>query len=373
MKFLLSVEIDYKYELSVHCWDSTVFDSSSDNIAMSQRNLFNLLLLSLLISFAIAEVVNEETKNKSEVKDEKTVSKRGALHFSHHGHHAHPAIVSASHYHLPPAFVKYPVNIHKPLLPLPVGPQFIPAPPVVPPHYHIVPGGASVTSYSVNYPRWPRPAVPRPYVPIATPAAVFPAYHHHHHQQPSFHQYSPYVPHYHAPTFIAPKPVIPVAIPFPGIRFSKLPVFFNQPRPVFTQSPSQFIPVAHPHPTFLPIPVPSNPQPPHSGFGHGTHLVPVTQDYPQIPSPTQPTFVHQHGWQPMTQPTFTNKHPPYNYHAPAVPFNHEESTNDVISGQGQVSSQLIHQLALYRNQQQQQELIHQQESRLRRFGLVDTF
>jgi hypothetical protein len=115
---------------------------------------------------------------------------------------------------------------------------------------------------------------------------------------------------------------------------------------------------------------------------------------PQIPLPTQPSFVHQstlqmpsmtsHGWRPMmmmtqhqqnpqtTQPTFTNKQPPYNYHAPATAFNHDQasSTNDIISGHGQMSSQLAHQLALYQHhqQQQQQYVQQQQESKLKHYA-----
>jgi len=59
------------------------------------------------------------------------------------------------------------------------------------------------------------------------------------------------------------------------------------------------------------------------------------------------------------QPTFTNKQPPYNYHAPAVPFPDQPSSANVISGHGHMSGQLLQQLALYQQQQQQQ-----QESRL---------
>lgn len=334
----------YKYELISAFWDSTFFNSPTDNVAMSPNNLCYLLLLSILINCAIAEVKNESGN------DVKTVTNRRPRHLSyeHHGH-THPAIASASHYHLPPSFAKYPV-LHKPLLALPTAPQFIPAAP----HYHLVPGGASVTSFSVNYPRWPRPVVPRPFIPVATPA-IIPPYHHHHH---SFHQHSAFVPHYHSPAFVAHKPVIPVAVPYPGIRYPKFPVFINNPKPLFTHSHPQFIPIAQPHPTFLPVPVPSNPQP-TTGTGEDTNLVSVTQDHP-------------HDWRPImmtqaTQPTFTNKHPLYNYHAPSVAFNNEQSMNDVISGQGQVSSQLAHQLALYRHQQQQQEHIQQEESRLTLF------
>lgn len=388
---------------------------------MIRINFCNLLVLSLVISCVLATEDKEKVDEKDK-KDEKSVSKRGVFHYSTHGH-VHPGVVSATHYHLPPAvphFHKYHV---KPHLHLPVAP--VPVAPVIPPHYHIVPGGASVTSYSVNYPRYPllpRPVVPyypkhivpafAPPVVASAPAAFIPdhtpSFHHHH--QPH------YVPHYHSapivPSYVLPKPVIPVAVAYPHHHHhhakypiytdhhhhhAKYPVYIGQHKPSFTGVHPQLIPVA-PTPTFIPVAVPANPPQPvapptavHPGTAQDTNFVSATQDFPQIPMPTQPTFVHQptkptitsHGWRPVvmmtqnhhnsqtTQPTFTNNHAPYNYHAPAVAFNHDPSTNDIISGHGQVSSQLAHQLALYQHQQhlhQQQQYVQQQqqhESRLK--------
>jgi hypothetical protein len=374
---------------------------------MIRRNLFCFLVLSLVISCVIAEETEESKVDDK--KDEKAVSKRGVLHYSTHGH-VHPAVVSATHYHLPPAFARIPHHHHhhKHLVPiappvLPVPPvfhkHFVPVapPPVIPaaPHFHIAPGGASVTSYSVNYPRVPvyqKPIVPAFAPPVFTPApALIPSYHHHH---PSFH-HSAFLPHYH------PKPVISVAVP--GIRHPKYPVFYQPQRPVFGSFPSSYVPFATPTPTFVPVAVPSNPQPPPPAANPGidSNYAPATQNHPQIPMPTQPTFVQMpttaHGWRPiimMTQPhatqqTFTtNKHPNngYNYHAPSVAFNHhhrdQSSSNDIISGHGQMSGQLAHQLALYHHQQQliqqqTQQLIQQQQQEseltLRRFDVENYF
>jgi hypothetical protein len=538
---------------------------------MVRRNLCGLLVLSLVLSVAFATENKEKAeesdkKELNENKDEKTVSKRGILHhYSTHGH-AHPAVVSYSHHHIPgqivakipafakiPVLAKVPVVVHKPIVPLsavpvaaaapfpvapapvpiapspfpvahapfpvahapfpvaspalpvPVAPAAVPLPIAPPqPNYAIVPGGASVTSYSVNYPRalLPQPAYPRPFVPaIGAPAvipsvhapAVVPAVHHHHHAHalpvaPHFHP-APVAPHFHPvpavshyhphfvakPAFVGHKPVIPVAVPVPGIRYPKIPVFFNQPRPVFPQ----LAPSPAPTPSFVPVAVPANPQPAVINPGIEDTTVPniAPQDtnmvFPQIPSPlqpTQPTFVQQQpggvlqpvgvmqpgavlqpgaafqpgsalqpaffpqqpaipqqqpsfiqptlttppqptrptfadrplfmpqnplpiaptrptfsqqpslhippmtsGMRPIvmmthrpqpTQPTFTNK-APYNYHAPAVPFNHNQASsanNGQISGHGQMASQLMQQLALYQQQQHSQQLVQQQES-----------
>lgn len=442
---------------------------------MIRRNLFSLFVLSLVLSCAFAAEDSEKADESDKKEDEKTVSKRGVLHhYSDHGH-VHPAIVSATHYHIPqpvPALAKFPVlHHHKPLLPVPVVPHFVPAAPALPPHYHITPGGASVTSFSINYPRVP--LLPRPaFVPpvlAAAPPAILPHHHDHHptfhHHQPSFHQHSAFVPHYHQhsayaphhhhsayiphhhhsaylphhhhsayvphhhhytpyvphqhytphyhPTFVAPKPIIPVAVPVPGIRQPKFPVFVNQ-KPFSSGFPTAYYPFASQAPSFVPVAVPATPQPVNPtvavnpGTAQDTNMVQVTHETPQIPMPTQPTFVHQpteqmptmtshgfrpmmmtpnpqptHGFRPMmitpnpqpTQTTFTDKQPPYNYHAPAVPFNHDQSSssNQLISGHGPMSSQLAHQLALYQQQQQQyaqpqQQYVQQQqhESRFKR-------
>lgn len=370
---------------------------------MVRRNLCYLLVLSLALSCAIASDAKEKPE-ESDKKDEKTVSKRGIHHYSTHGH-INPAIVSATHYHLPQL-------LHKPW----------PAPALIPaqqPHYHITPGSASVTSYSVNYPRYPvlaRPAIVpdlhhHHHHPVLARPAIIPDLHHHHHVAPHFHRHVPHfhshaapsfphfhaapsiphvhvapavapchshldIPHYHTsavgPHFHAPtKPLIPVAVPVHGIRYPKIPVVIN--KPVYPQ----FFPAASHNPTFVPIPVPSNPQPinPVSGTDVNTNFIPATiPQMPQIPQPIQPSLVPQsptmptmtYGWRPVmmtphlrpqaTQPTFTNK-PPYNYHAPAVPFNHAQtsSPNDIISGHGQMSSQLYQQLAHYQQQQYTQQ------------------
>jgi hypothetical protein len=72
-----------------------------------------------------------------------------------------------------------------------------------------------------------------------------------------------------------------------------------------------------------------------------------------------------------TRPTFPNK-PPYNYHAPPVPFNHAQtsSPNDIISGHGQMSSPLHQQLAHY---QQQQQYIQQPENSFPYPAAAETF
>lgn len=335
---------------------------------MIRRNLCGLLVLSLVLSVTFAtenieKAEKSEDKDLNEVKDEKTVSKRGILHhYSTHGH-AHPAVVSATHYHLPqpvpvvaryPTFAKVPV-IHKPFFsvaaPVPVAPPQ--------PHYQIVPGGASVTSYSVNYPRalLPQPAIPtysRPFVPAIGAPAVIPSVHqpipHYHPAQvvPHYHPVSvgphyhpapvgphyhpasvgphyhaaPVVPHYHPapavshyhpasvvpqyqpsfvsrpmyPSFFAQnKPVIPVAVPVHGIRYPKIPVYFNQPKPVFPQ----FAPNPQPTPSFVPVAVPANPPPAAQNPGIEESTIPsIAQD-------TNMVFTQQFPipLQP-TQPTF---------------------------------------------------------------------
>ncbi|CRK86842.1 CLUMA_CG000669, isoform B [Clunio marinus] len=210
---------------------------------MVSRNFLVVFVISVVLHHAIA--LNEKV-DKSEVKDEKKVAKRGVLHYSTHGH-IHPAVVSASHYHLPPAIAKYPL-IQKPIFPVPVAPPVIaPAVHAVHPHYRLVPGGASVTSFNVNYPRYPLLA--RPLAPFI-PKPVIPAVHHPAACGAHFH-----------PTFVAPKPVVPVAVPYPGIhRHPKYPIVFQKPV-VGGFFPPQYVPLATPNPTFIPVAVPANPQP----------------------------------------------------------------------------------------------------------------
>jgi hypothetical protein len=150
------------------------------------------------------------------------------------------------------------------------------------------------------------------------------------------------------------------------------PAFFPQQPAVPQQQPSFMqptltIPPQPTRPTFAdrPLFMPQNPSPiaptrPTFSQQPSLHIPPMT-------SGMRPIVMMTHRPQP-TQPTFTNK-APYNYHAPAVPFNHNQASsanNGQISGHGQMASQLMQQLALYQQQQHSQQLIQQQESMWRR-------
>lgn len=378
---------------------------------MVGNNFFGILVLCFMIGCAIASDDGAQD-NSVPKKDEKTITKRGIFHYGTHGH-AHPAIISSSHYHLPPS-VKFPVvakfpHHHKHILPIPVAPHVLPLPQ---PHYHITPGGASVTSFNVNYPRVPFIQKPIAFAPpVLAPTPIFPqptfvaVPHQHHHHSPAFvpalhqHQSLPDCAPYYPPTFLAPKPIIPVAVPFPGIRQPKFPVFvapkpvFGHQKPVYSGFP-QFLPVASPAPTFLPVPIPSDhhhhqeniPAALNSGSSHQINQ-PVTHVPSQIPIPTQTTFeqtptqstfyqyqssqqlpaMTSQGWRPAmmthhshhnlqpTQSTISSDiFPPYNYHASPIPmtvsFNRAPTMNDLVSGHT-MSSQLAQQLALYQHQQ----------------------
>jgi hypothetical protein len=140
-----------------------------------------------------------------------------------------------------------------------------------------------------------------------------------------------------------------------------LPVFVNS-KPTYFGRP-QLVP----SPTFVPIPVPSQPAPinptvvsnVHPGI-NTPHLTP--QPSTPLPLPTTPTYIHhQHGTSPQ-QGVFMQQLP-VNFPVYGPP---PTSTTNVLPGQGQMSSQLFaHQLALYQHQQQlqqHQQLIQEQHS-----------
>lgn len=299
------------------------------------------------------------------IESEKSVSKRGILHLNIHGHHIHtpnrhvhainiptPHIHVAPHvhhvtphFHIPTPHVhhhvipKVPV-VHKPVVPV------IPTTP-----YHIHHGGATVTSFNVNYPKYP---VVKSFVP-----AVIPPHHH------------GFYPHFHIP-----KPIIPVAVPVPAIRVPKYPVFIPQ-KPIFIHSKPQFVPPPPSPPTasFLPIPIPSVPveapqTPVHFTPAGTSEKNPIDSCNDNKVNLQQQQAHSQGSWIPisnfmLTRPT-QNKFssPPYNYHAhKSQQFNDDDNNlykkmmkNFQVSGQGGGVSgqqQLAHYLA-------SQQLIHQE-------------
>lgn len=218
---------------------------------MVRNSFLNIFLTFLLFHCAYGDEDKVEIKN-----DEKSVAKRGILHLNIHGHHLHTPtphlhaatphfhVATAPHYHFNSPHVH-----HLPIVPkIPVIQR-----PVIPP-YHIHHGGATVTSFNVNYPKYP-------FVHKAIVPAVFPGFHHHNHHAfvPHTHHHgilphSHTVPHTHS---ILPhhhhhiaKPLIPIAVPYPGIRVQKYPVFVH--------SKPQFVPsFEHPTHSFIPIPIPT--------------------------------------------------------------------------------------------------------------------
>ncbi|KAG5673783.1 hypothetical protein PVAND_003803 [Polypedilum vanderplanki] len=281
-------------------------------------------------------------KNKTENDDQKTVKKRGIFHLG-----VHPNFHHVPHVHLPrfPVITKIPIAptvIAKPILPppIPVTPSLFPAS-VTP--YHITPGDAVVTSFSATYPRFP--IFSKTIVP-----AVLPPHHHHHHFDPHFH-------------VAATKPIIPVAVPFPGIRQPKIPIYIN-PNPIkpvlFNPIKPHFHPIA-PTPTFVPIPIPSNPPmlPGISSINNNNQLS-TTQETQHSEQQQISASIGSGSWQPifmLTKPSqqqvsfIDKKHSaPFNYHAT---LSQKIPSNNLISGQGTVSNQLAQQLALYQNHHQQ--------------------
>jgi hypothetical protein len=319
---------------------------------MTRNNFVKIILALLLLQYVCCEDVKS---------DEKSVSKRGILHLNIHGHHLtphshiHPHVHLASphnhvhvaaatpHFHLASPHVHH----HVPFVPkIPVFHKphvHLLQPPVTP--YHIHHGGATVTSYNVNYPRIP--LVPKAIVP-----AVIPSYHHHafipHHHQHAFipHHYnhgilphSHVVPHTHSilphhhhaaayPHYHVNKPIIPVAVP--GIRAPKFPTYLP-PKPVFV----------HSKPQFVPIPLPSE-----------SSAIPFNPTGSEnVPSCTTSHINNQNkgSWQqPMTtrinfspiKPNLNNFQPPtYNYHAHHKTPNDDDNLFSKITNNFQVSGQ----------------------------------
>lgn len=337
----------------------------------------SVFLVFLLVQFACG--IDEKTEDK---KDEKSVSKRGILHLNINGHHIHtptphlhasvphvhsavPHVHAASphfhvaqpapHFHLPTPHVHHHVQripvVHKPV--------------VIPP-YHIHHGGATVTSFNVNYPKYP---VVHKVVP-----AVIPSFPHHHAFVPHHHHgvlpHSHFIPQTHSiyPHFHVNKPIVPVAVPVPGIRVPKYPVYVPQ-KPIFIHSKPQFYPALSPSPTYVPIPIPTESSPPLQ-INPGSEKVPNNSC---ISENIQQNHHHQGSWQPitnfmLTRPTQSKfSSPPYNYHAHKLlndvdNFYKKMMNNFQVSGQGwqQSGQQWAQYLAPY--QQQSQQLIQESQS-----------
>jgi hypothetical protein len=322
-------------------------------------------------------------KNKADDDDQKSVKKRGIIHLG-----IHPHINHVPHFHQAPHFHQVP-HVHVPRIPvvtkIPIGPTvfakpflppsgFLPAPiPVTPPllpapvhPYHITPGDATVTSFSATYPRFPV------YTKTIVPAVL--PHHHHHHNH--------FDPHFHVA-----KPIIPVAVPFPGIRQPKYPVFFNPSpiRPHYHPITPHYHPISphyhpisphyhpiSPHfhpiapappisPTFVPIPIPSNPPTTintPAGILSSSSTSSSQQTEQVHHSNNNNNMVPQGSWRPiimLTKPsqaslTTDKHHMPFNFHATLSQQHQNIPTNSLISGQGTVSSHLA-QLALYQHHQ----------------------
>jgi hypothetical protein len=294
--------------------------------------------------------------------DSKTIAKRGIFSLGGHRHHHHatfslvPASSLFAHHHktiikpavaaVPavPAFVHKPsfVPVHPPVVQtptvihqhtptvvqaptfiqhrpvvqpafpaLPVVPSFAPvAPPtvfkrpasVIP--FTIVPGGASVSSYAVNFPRYPfiqrTPhllPVPKPILPAVAPAPVLPSAVP---VGPTILPYAPLPPPQFLPAPIPTKPIIPVAIPFPGIQKPKIPLIIDN-KPIFQ---NEFYPsaIGGVNPQFVPIPVPAHP----TDSGNTNANQPTTQNqlqfaqqlqHHQFLQQQQQQFEQQQQWQ----------------------------------------------------------------------------
>lgn len=392
-----------------------------NQLTMVRKSIYGVFLILMLISSGYAqekeEVKKEEENGQTSKSDEKTISKRGIFHLGIHGHPIVP--------HVHPVVSKIPVITKIPTVVKPIIPAVLPAPVLPTTPYHITHGGATVTSLNVNYPRVP--IFTKTIIPPALPVlptfphhhhhglihdhhhshigGFFPHYHHHHHSlfphhdfhhhhlNPFFphdhhhhHHLKPFFPHDHHHHHLSPffphvhaaKPIVPIAVPVPGIRHPKLPVYIPQ-KPLFVNPPKHDL-----NPAFIPIPVPTNPQPAsptvitvnpgissttshnnnHNNQNH-INLFPTTQQ-----TPIQSFENHQNSqgnWNPIVmqtrpiQSSVTENCPPYNYHAalksPASSLsNNSPQTNNFISGQGPSMAQ---QFALY---QQQQQLLHDQQS-----------
>lgn len=263
--------------------------------------------------------------------------------------------------------------IHHHHQPLPVGPvvsgtaHIVPPPPPPPapiqPQFVLSPGDATVTSYNVNYPRYPYYGRPHVDVPVVAPAGVRP------------------------PPSVFVKPV------FAGAAGSLIPTYTNRipiGRPVFSAGPAVF---PHPH-QYVPTassadgvyPIAASGVPHH----HHTHFVPAAtvptfvaatplapaqptlRVIPTIPTTASTTFDQ---WRPIyvAQPTYTEISPgagdaqPH-LHAgqPAIsllpPFGNAPGNTGAGAG---VSSTLFDEQTLFQQQlelQQQQQQQQQYES-----------
>ncbi|CAH1729907.1 unnamed protein product [Chironomus riparius] len=292
------------------------------------------LIFIILINNGYADE-KEEVKDEKPKSDDKTVSKRGILHFGIHGH---------PHVHGVPFVPKIPVITKVPTF---IKPAVLPAPVIPTTPYHLTHGGATVTSYNANYPRVPiytktiippaypfLPAIPHNHHHGLIPhshhhgliphshhhgfdlhhgydhhhlAGLFPHNHHHHSLYPH-HHHSLY-PHHHNPAYPhvhISKPIVPVAVPVPEYHHHKIPVFYPS-KPVFSKP--EF------NPTFVPIPVPSNPQP---------NPTVITVNPGQGPSMAQ-QFAHY-----QQQQYLHDQHNSYPYPAAAETFsqNYEAPSNN---------------------------------------------
>lgn len=201
---------------------------------------FGLLLLAGLISGVICEASTADTNNSNSTS---TKTKRGIFNLGYGG--IHPGLQYA--FAQPPHAPVLTYGLSKPFLVSPYAKfpglvkGLVPSPTLIqPPQFAITPGDAVVSSYNVNYPRYPilpqKPilfgsTLPRPLIPTVPTTVVVPQ-----------------------------KPIIPVAVP----AFSNhVPLF--SPKPPFTPTYS-FVPsipaapAAFPiQPQIIPIPLPAQP------------------------------------------------------------------------------------------------------------------
>ena len=181
---------------------------------------------------------------------------------------------------------------------------------VLTPGVALSPGGASVYSYNVNYPRYPviakhHPTVLHHHVPVARPAIIpspVPLVPHRHIipvAVPSYHRVPVVV---HKPV-VVPRPVTPVVVSRPVFPLPPVvPAPVPHPAPAFPFGPAFAAPpVAFPPPAF---PVPINPVITFNGHPHHHHLIPSTISTPVAPEFAQPgstifTNLQSNGWRPI--------------------------------------------------------------------------
>lgn len=181
-------------------------------MATQQRILLLLLLVSCaLASQSSSAEINEDEDFSLEKTNEapQTAQRRSGYFHSGLGYH---------HHHVPATGFAYSKSFYSPVLKYPVFKTFAATPvlhhhrPVhtyasALPHYHLQHGGASVSSYNVNFPRYPllRPVLK---VPVPVKPTVFSA---------------------PAPSFVLPqKPIIPVAVN-PVLPTAARPLVYPQP------------------------------------------------------------------------------------------------------------------------------------------------